>query len=82
VVSSRRNCDIKEQETGVALATKLPQIVSISTTPGGRLAPGTAVFYGFESAVRNDILLYAIARAPSAWAAPISAYKFKPPRAR
>jgi hypothetical protein len=67
VVSSRRNCDIKEQETGVALATKLPQIVSITTTPGGRLAPRTAVFYGFESAARNDILLYAIAGVPSAW---------------
>jgi hypothetical protein len=33
VVSSRRNCDIKKQETGVDLAPKLPQIVSITTTP-------------------------------------------------
>jgi hypothetical protein len=30
------------------------------------------VFYGFESAARNDILLYAMAGVPSAWAADIS----------
>jgi hypothetical protein len=35
VVSSRLNCDIKEQETGVALATKLPQIVSINNYARG-----------------------------------------------
>ena len=72
MVSSRRNRDIKEQETGVDLALKLPQIVPITTTPGGRLAPRTALFYGFESAARNDILLYAIAGVPSAWAPDIS----------
>jgi hypothetical protein len=55
VVSSRENCDIKEQETGVDLALKLRQIVRITTTPGGRLAPRTALFYGFESAATNDI---------------------------
>jgi hypothetical protein len=42
VVSSRRTCDINEQETGIALATKLPQIVSMTTTPRGRLVPRTA----------------------------------------
>jgi ribosomal protein L34 len=36
VVSSRRNHDIKEQETGVALATKLPQIVRSQLRPGGQ----------------------------------------------
>jgi hypothetical protein len=30
VVSLRLNCDIKEQGTGVAMATKLAQIVSIN----------------------------------------------------
>ena len=30
------------------------------------------LFYGFESAARNDILLYAMAGVPSAWAADIS----------
>ena len=80
MVSSRRNHDIKEQETGVELASKLPQIVAITTTPGGRLAPRTTVFYGFESAARNDILLYAMAGVPQ-HGPPISAYKFKaPPR--
>jgi hypothetical protein len=64
------------------LALKLPQIAPITTTPGGRLAPRTTLFYGFESAARNDILLYAMAGVPSAWAAPISAYKYKPLRAR
>jgi hypothetical protein len=39
---SHQNGDIKEQETGVELALKLPQIVPITTTPGGRLAPRTA----------------------------------------
>ena len=33
VVSSRRNCDIKEQETGVGLATKLLQIVRSQLRP-------------------------------------------------
>ena len=32
---SHQNRDIKEQETGVELALKLPQIVPITTTPGG-----------------------------------------------
>ena len=32
---SHQNRDIKEQETGVDLALKLPQIAPISTTPGG-----------------------------------------------
>ena len=77
MVSSRRNHDIKEQETGVELASKLPQIVAITTTPGGRLATRTAFFYGFESAARNDILL-ALAGVPQ-HGPPISAYKFKPP---
>ena len=40
------------------------------------------LFYGFQSAATNDILLYALVAVPSAWVAPISAYKFKPPRAR
>ena len=35
MVSSRRNCDIKEQETGVELAPKLPQIVSINNYARG-----------------------------------------------
>ena len=48
MVSSRLNHDIKEQETGVDLALKLPQIAPITTTPGGRLAPRTALFNGFE----------------------------------
>ena len=78
MVSSRRNRDIKEQETGVDLALKLPQIVPITTTPGGRLAPRTALFYGFESAARNDILLYAMPGFHQ-HGPPISAYKFKPP---
>jgi len=43
VVSSRRNDDIKEQKTGVDLALKLPQIAPVTTTPGGRLAPRTAI---------------------------------------
>ena len=42
MVSSRRNRDINEQETGVALATKLPQIVLMTTTPRGRLVPRIA----------------------------------------
>ena len=32
---SHQNADIEEQETGVELACKLPQIVPITTTPGG-----------------------------------------------
>jgi hypothetical protein len=66
MVSSRRNRDVNEQERGVELALKLPQIVAITTTPGGRLAPRTTLFYGFESAARNDILLYVLASVPSA----------------
>ena len=72
VVSLRRNGDIKAQETGVDLALKLPQIAPITTTPGGRLAPRRTLFYGFESAARNDILLYAIAGVPPPWAPDIS----------
>ena len=45
----------------------------------GRLAPRTALFYGFESAARNDILLYALPGFHQ-HGPPISAYKFKPPR--
>ena len=71
MVSSRLNHDINEQETGVDLALKLPQIAPITTTPGGRLAPRTALFYGFEAAARNDICLYAC-RGSSAWAPDIS----------
>ena len=82
VVSSRRNCDIEEQETGVELAPKLPQIVPITTTPGGRLAPRTLYSTALNRPRGTTFLLYAIARAPLAWVAPISAYKFKPPRAR
>jgi hypothetical protein len=36
VVSLRLNCDIKEQGTGVAMATKLPQIVSINNYAGAK----------------------------------------------
>src|SRR5437899_6160778 len=37
----------------------------------GTKAPRRALFYGIQSAARNDISLYAIARVPSAWAANI-----------
>ena len=39
VVSSRQNHDIEEQETGVELVSKLPQIVSIANYAQGRPAP-------------------------------------------
>jgi len=38
VVSSRRNHDIEEQETGVELVSKLPRIVSIANYAQGRPA--------------------------------------------
>ena len=38
-VSSRRNHDIEEQETGVELVSKLPRIVSIANYAQGRPAP-------------------------------------------
>ena len=62
---SHQNGDIEEQETGVELAPKLPQIVPITTTPGGssRKLYSTAL----NQPWRNDILLYALAGVPSAW---------------
>ncbi|PYX73841.1 MAG: hypothetical protein DMG78_07830 [Acidobacteria bacterium] len=39
VVSSRRNHDIEEQETGVELVSKLLQIVSIANYAQGQPAP-------------------------------------------
>ena len=72
--SSRQSHDIEEQETGVDLASKLLQIVSIVNYAWG----GQELFYGFESAARNGISLYAYRRG-SISGPPISAYKFKPP---
>ena len=61
MVSSWRNRDIEEQEAGVELALKLPQIASIVNYARGRRRQ-TALFYGFDSAARNDIFrLYTIA---------------------
>ena len=77
VVSSRRNCDIEEQETGVGLAPKLPQIVPITTTP----AVGKRLILRLRSSCAERHLLYALAAVPSACTADISV-KFKPPRAR
>ena len=65
---------------GRRLGSKLPQIVPITTTPGGRLAPRTALFYGFESAARNDILLYAFAGVPLSLGPRYQLTNLSPPR--
>jgi hypothetical protein len=49
---SHQNRDIKEQETGVELALKLPQTVPIVNYARGKLR---TLFYGSESAATNDI---------------------------
>jgi hypothetical protein len=81
MVSSRRNGDIKEQETGVDLAPKLPQIVPITTTPGGRLAPRTAYSTALNRP-RGTTFCSTLWRGFHQLGPPISANKFKPPRAR
>ena len=71
--SSRRNRDIEEQETGVELVSKLPQIVSIANyAQGAASAKGELYSTALNPPRGNDILLYAIAGVPSAWAANIS----------
>ena len=49
---SHQNRDIKEQETGVELALKLPQTVPIVNYAREKLR---TLFYGSESAATNDI---------------------------
>ena len=75
VVSSRQNHDIEDQETGVELALKLPQIVSIANNAK---APRIALFYGFEPP-RGTTFLSTLSPGFHQHGSPISAYKFKTP---
>ena len=61
VVSSRQNHDIKEQETGVDLASKLPQIVPIVNYARGRRPQRHLYSTALNRPRGNDICLYAIA---------------------
>ena len=56
-VSSRQNHDIKEQETGVELVLKLPQIAAIINY-ALRAAPRTALFYGLRISTLSPISAY------------------------
>ena len=78
VVSSRQNHDIEDQETGVELALKLPQIVSIANYAKAPRRQGELYSTAFNLP-RGTTFLSTLSPGFHQHGSPISAYKFKPP---
>ena len=76
--SSRQNHDIEEQETGVDLASKLPQIVQIVNYARGRRRQGQ-LYSTALNPPRGTTFFDSTLSPGFHQRAPISAYKFKPP---
>ena len=78
--SSRRNRDIEEQETGVELVSKLPQIVSIANYAQGAASAKGELYSTAFNLPRGTTFLSTPSPGFHQHGPPISAYKFKPSR--
>jgi len=74
---SHQDGDIEEQETGVDLASKLPQIVQIVNNAK---APRTAYSTALNSPRGTTFFDSTLSPGFNQHGPPISAYKYKPPR--